>query len=169
MIRFKFTHLQRDLGAPISFEVAHDRLGKLKTSFGEYLDVLRKFSVARDDFEPLVSAAMLIRKPKNAKPSSRKAEDWNSLQSHLEKLCARYAEELGENAYGAFNAITEFASHPPDNCCVHRERHSFQQRAGLWLTEFSRECRRAEFKLADYIERISKANGNARPQSERYR
>jgi len=40
---------------------------------------------------------------------------------------------LGENAYAVLNVITEFASHPPANRHVHRERNSLQQLAGTWL------------------------------------
>jgi hypothetical protein len=53
IIRFKFTHLQRDLGKEINFEVAHEHLSKLRASFSEYLCVLRDFKVTRPEFEPL--------------------------------------------------------------------------------------------------------------------
>jgi hypothetical protein len=60
IIRFKYTHLQRDIGETIRFEVAHDRLVKVKTSFAEYLSVLRGCVVPSAEFEPLVCAVLLI-------------------------------------------------------------------------------------------------------------
>jgi hypothetical protein len=66
--------------------------------------------------------------------------------------------ELGENAYAAFNVITDFTSLPPDNHCVHRERHSLQRLAGLWVTAFAKECRRDTFDLNTYLEELEKAN-----------
>jgi hypothetical protein len=70
---------------------------------------------------------------------------------HITKLSNRYASELGENAYAVFNAVTEFASNPPANGCVHRERHSLQKLAGAWLSQFSRQCREPGFDLMKYL------------------
>jgi hypothetical protein len=70
----------------------------------------------------------------------------------LSELSDRYAREVGENAYAVFNAITEFASHPPANRCVHRERNSFQRLAGSWLNNFSTQCRQSGFTIANYLE-----------------
>jgi len=53
--------------------------------------------------------------------------------------------DLGDNAYAAFNALTDFASHPPENRCLHRDRHSMQRLAGEWLAKFSQECRQSSF------------------------
>jgi len=66
----------------------------------------------------------------------------------------------GENAYAVFNAITDFASHPPENRCVHRERHSFQRLAGSWLVDFSRICTNPGFDLKKYIEMGAKNTVN---------
>ena len=160
VIRFKFTHLHSEIGETIQFEIAHEKLAKLKASFGEYLGVLRDCSVGRSQLEPLMFAVLSLRKPKNARPESPAAADWNALQRHLKEMCDRYAAELGENAYAAFNAMTEFASHPPDNRCVFRERHSFQRRVGAWLNDFNRICRQPGFDLGEHIAEISKSNGN---------
>ena len=82
---------------------------------------------------------------------TKEAGEWDSLREHIGELCDRYAKELGENAYAVFNAITEFASHPPTNHYVRRERHSLQRMAGAWLHSFSEQCRRPDFHLASYI------------------
>jgi len=160
VIRFKFTHLRSEIGETIRFEIAHDKLAELRTSFREYLGVLRDCSVSRAQFEPLMFAVLMLRKPKRAKPYSREAEDWDALVRHVTTMCDRYVSELGENAYAAFNAITEFASHPPDNRCIRRERNSFEQLAGKWVNEFSRVCRAPGFELRKYVEEIGKNNGN---------
>ena len=160
IIRFKFTHQQRYIGETIRFEIAHERLSKLKASFTEYLGALRDFEIPRADFESLFCGVLLIREPKDIKPDSPVAKDWNALTRHLNGLCARYLDDLGENAYAVFNAVTEFASHPPENRCVHRDRHSFQRLAGDWLSKFSQECRQPGFTLPDYLEKLAKTNGN---------
>jgi hypothetical protein len=167
IIRFKFTHSQRDIGEAITFEIAHERLATIKASFNKYLEALRNCAVPRSKFEPLFCGILLIRKPKDVKPESPMAEDWGTLSQHLSSLCGRYKEELGENAYAVFNAITEFASHPLENRCVHRERHSFQRLAGDWLSKFSQECLQPGFSLSNYMEKLAKINDNGKiPSAE---
>jgi hypothetical protein len=41
IVRFEFTRMRRDIKETISFDVSHERLAKLKNSFGSYLDALR--------------------------------------------------------------------------------------------------------------------------------
>lgn len=160
VIRFKFTHLHREIGYKINFKIAHEGLAKLKASFGEHLRVLKACSVNRDQFEPFVSAVLLIRKPKHTKPWSKEARDWETLEQHMTAMCSRYAKELGENAYAVFNVITKFASHPLDNRCLYRERHSFQRLAGKWVTDFSRLCVKPDFDLSKYLVDLEKSNGS---------
>jgi hypothetical protein len=158
VIRFRYTHLQREIGRPIQFEIARDKLAKMNASFTEYLGVLKDTAVSREQFEPLMFAVLSLRKPGNATPGSREAADWDALGMHLKAMCDRYAGELGNNAYAAFNAITEFASQPPQNRCLYHERHGFQRRAGVWLSVFSRTRREPGFEIGRHIETISKSN-----------
>jgi hypothetical protein len=158
IIQFKFTHLRRDLGETITFEVARDRLAKVKSSFQTYLGAVTECSVARKDFVPLLSAVLLLEKPTPLEPESREGAEWCALEGHLSQLSERYGLELGENAYAVFNAITDFASHPPSNRLVHRDRHSFQRRAGFWLSDFSQKCRQADFDLDIYMADLRNAD-----------
>ncbi len=47
IIRFKFTHLPRDIGETVKFEVAQEKLVKFKTRFGDYLGHLHACVVPR--------------------------------------------------------------------------------------------------------------------------
>lgn len=154
VIRFKFNHLHNEIGKTIQFHIAHDKLAAMKAGLGEYLGVLRECSVESRQFLPLVCAVLSLRKPKRAKPDSREAADWDALQKHLAAMRDRYSGELGENAYAALNVITEFASHPPPNRCLHRERHGMQQRAGAWLNDFRQVCAVPDFDLGEYINKL---------------
>jgi hypothetical protein len=155
IIRFKYAHLSRDIGRDITFEIDHSRLEKVKTVFNDYMDALRKCAVPRAYFLPLLQGVLRINEPKNFE-TDRKIEDaWKSLSGHLEATCYQYVQELGENAYSAFNAITDFASHPPKNRCVYRDRHSYQQLAGAWLSTFHSECRKPDFSLSDYLVKLA--------------
>ena len=165
VIRFKFVHARSAIGEVIKFEIARERLAGLQTSFTNYLGVLRDFRVGRNQFETLAFAVLWIHKPKHAIPASKTAADWEALEKHLATMCDRYASELGENAYAVFNAITEFASHPPENRCIYQDRHGFQRRAGAWLNDFSRECRLPGFSLERHIEGIKKSEGGKQESS----
>jgi hypothetical protein len=155
IIRFKYSHLLRDIGEEIAFEIDHARLKKVKTVFNDYMAVLRECAVPKTSFLPLLQGVLHINKPKNIETDRKITGEWKSLYSHLETMCYQYIQELGENAYSAFNAITDFASHPPANRCVYRDRHSYQQLAGSWLSAFHDECRQNDFSLSDYLVKLA--------------
>ena len=162
IIRFKFTHQRRDIGETIEFDVSRERLAKFKTSFNTYIGALRDCKVGRAEFEPFICGVLLLRQPEPLKSDSREAADWHTLNTQLGEMSNRYAGDLGENAYAVFNAVTEFASHPPANRCVHRDRHSLQRLAGSWLNTFSHRCRQPDFALLKYLHELA----NPEPETE---
>jgi hypothetical protein len=152
IIRFKFSHMRQEIDKDIHFEVARERLAKMKTGFADALAGLRTCALPRSQFERLVRGVLLLRAPSPKNPNPREAADWQMLNTHLAVLCTRYASELGENAYAAVNAITEFASHPLDLRCVLRERHGLQRLAGSWLTLFNEARRTPDFTISGHLE-----------------
>lgn len=154
IIRFKFTHMRRDIET-ISFDVSHERLAKLKASFGSYLHALRACDVPSDQFVAFARAVLSIRDPKKIEPNSREAADWKSLTTYLTAMCEQYARELGENAYAVLNVVTDFASKPPASRYIQRERHSLQRLAGTWLNSFAQRCRQPAFDLATYLAELA--------------
>jgi hypothetical protein len=158
VIRFKFIHAKREIGPEVRFEVAREKLAALRASFCEYLGALRACRVPRGRMAALAFAVLGLRKPRDAEPGTPVARDWDGLCGRVSELCDRYAEELGESAYAALNAITDFASHPPESRCLHRERHSLQRLAGAWLSAFARDCREPDFSLEDHIARVWESN-----------
>jgi hypothetical protein len=159
LIRFKFSHVHRDIGKTIRFEVAHERLTKFKADFEDYLGALRDCSVPHVDFAPFVCGVLSISKPEKLEANARTADEWTTLSAHIGELSDRYAKDLGDNAYAVFNAVTELASHPPANRHIHRDRHSLQRLAEVWLNSFSRECRQFGFSLPEYLEKLAKEDG----------
>ena len=150
MVQFKYAH-QRNLGMGIRFEVARDRLAKLQARMSAQFATLKECAVPWTAFEPMVRAALMIRPLKSTRPGTREADDWASLDSHIQKVCGRYACELGETGYAVLNAITDVASHPPENRHLHRDRHRLQRLAGTWLTTFARECAQPGFAIDAYV------------------
>jgi hypothetical protein len=151
IIRFTFNHQRRDIGETILFEVAQGRLEKLRKDFGDYLGALRTCGVPRADFESFVCTVLFLSEAWNP-DNTREADEWEALMGHINKMSDRYAHDLGENAYAVFNVVTEFASQPPSNRYVYRDRHSLQRLAGEWVSNFSQACRQSDFSLATYLE-----------------
>jgi hypothetical protein len=164
IISFKFTHQRRDIGETIQFDIANDKLAKFKTTFTDSLAGLRNCAVARQQFEPIIFGVLSLRRPEPLKPDSRDATDWQKLNYELGEMSNRYEGELGANAYAVFNAITEFASHPPENRCVHRDRHSLQRLAGTWLTSFNSACREPSFSITSHLKKFVKGRAEAKHQ-----
>ena len=163
IIRFKFVHSRRDIGETILFSIADDRLARLKASFGDFLGALRKCSVPRSNFGELVCGVLGLRAPKQLKSHAPDPEEWVNLVVHIERMTGAYSGDLGENAYAAFNVITDFASHPPANRCVHRDRHSLQRLAGSWVSRFSQQCCQPSFDLKSYLEDLAKPQTESAP------
>jgi len=154
IIQFKFNHVRRDLGETIVFNVAQEPLAKAKSSFHDYLGVLTECPIPRADIARLLSAVMLIKQPAPMEPESLEANAWAELDRHLQELTDRYFIELGGNAYAAFNATTDFASHPPTNRLLRCDRHSLQRLAGHRLTDFTKQCRTPDFNFSSYVEKF---------------
>ena len=152
IIRFRYVHSARGLAEAIWFDVARDRLAKLTHGFGDLLRPLRECVLPAGTFEPLIRSVLELRRPENLALEGRDAEMQEKLEAHLRALEKRYRDELGNNAYAAFNAITDFASHPPASPLVRRDRHAMQRLAGAWLGRFSRECGEAGFEVGRYLE-----------------
>lgn len=153
IVQFKFAH-QRNLAMGIRFEVARERLAKLQTKMSEQFASLKKCRVPRTAFEPMVRTALMIRPLKSTRPETREADEWASLNAHIHELCNRYAFELGESGYAVLNAITDFASHPPQNRHLHRDRHGLQRLAGTWLTTFAHECAQPGFAIDNNVGKL---------------
>jgi hypothetical protein len=93
--------------------------------------------------------------------NTREANEWMNLIAYVGELCDRYGRDLGENAHSVLNAITEFASHPPLNRYVRRDRNSLQRLASNWLVDFSQRCRKQGFDLSQYLIELSKRDSKA--------
>ena len=161
IIQFKFSHVRRDIRDTIQFAISHAELTTLKASFNESLAALRGCKLSRSDFEPLIRKVLLLRE--SAHPRNEKSQEaWATLNTYITELSSRYVGLLGENAYALLNAITDFASHPPANQHVHRERHSLQRLAGSWLSEFSQLCRRPDFSADKFLAEPAKLQSQSR-------
>jgi hypothetical protein len=151
LVSFRFNHVRHEIGYQPSFNVDPVRVIKMRAMLSQYIAILSDVRVTRLQFVPLVQVALGIHKPRNVDNDRNARQAWNILMTHLENIAERYSKEMGETAYAVLNTATEFASQPPTNRCLYRTRHSLQQEAGLWLSDFSNESQTSDFDLDTYI------------------
>ena len=96
IVQFKFAHQQRNLGMGIQFDVARDRLAKLQAKLSEQFAALKKCRVPQTAFAPMVRAILMIRPLKSTRPGTREAEDWTTLDSHIQGCAAATRPSLAK-------------------------------------------------------------------------
>ena len=145
----------------IRFEVARDRLAKLQAKMSDQFASLKKCTVPRTTFEPMVRAALMIRPLKSTRPETHEADEWASLDAHIQGLCNRYACELGETGYAVERhhrfRITS-TQESPHSSRSPRPATARQDR----LTTFTHECARPGFAIATHggkMKRSSQSTG----------
>jgi hypothetical protein len=77
------------------------------------------------------------------------------LDADLEGRLSGYFQELGENAYAAFNTMTDIASRPPLSPRFRRDRPTLERRAGAWLRDFRIAASRPGFSVTSHLESLA--------------
>jgi hypothetical protein len=182
-LRIDVGFLREHCGNGVIFEqeaatltVPHTRQGILS------LKVARPFAgmtALRDEFTQTLAgvrsvgisgkeASLLVRQvtgwprlPEHPKPWER--DEQTKLDDDLENRLGGYFQELGANAYAAFNTMTDIASRPPQSPRFRRDRATLERRAGVWLRDFRTAAARPGFSIAAHLDNLSKdtAPGNA--------
>lgn len=122
--------------------------------FGKTLATVRNVSVSPDDGLELVRHVMgWPSLPSEPKPWER--DDQEKLDVDLQTRLIGYFQELGENAYAAFNTMTDLASRPPQSPRFRRDRPSLERRAGAWLRDFrTAAAERAGFGISGHLSEL---------------
>ena len=158
-IRIYFDHSSPDIDQRIRDKLNESLSIKLRKQFTDFVRNPREHAVPRELFNPIIRSALKLEEPKVYKRSSAAA--WVGLDASLESVSYTYSRALGDNGYGLLNAMTDFASKPPHNHIVRRDRHSFQSLAGKWLSGFSEECKKESFDAERYVAGLNDPAKNA--------
>lgn len=157
-IRFAFPHSPAVMRGRPNFEAGAHMLEALRESFIGTAERLMGFPVAKDDALALVFRGLGLPLPeKSAEGPVR--ETFLALRDAASGRVGRYDGELGGNAYAAFNAMTDFASHPPDVPRLRRSQHAMQAAAGAWAEEFGLFLKAGDFGLGAYLGRYRDVAG----------
>lgn len=143
-------------------------MASLCDKFRETVNGVRAVGVTRDEARSLVR--MVVGWPQlseNPKPIERADQD--SLDADLEARLHRYLKELGENAYAAFNTMTDIAARPPVSNRFRRDRPNLERRAGAWLRDFKNVASRPGFTIPGHLKELAGGQNPSRLTAPQFR
>ncbi len=134
----------------------------LAADFTACLGTLR--GIALTDAESLEIVRAVLALPVAREELSRRTKEAiERIDSDLATRDARHRQEIGGNAYAAFNTMTDFATRPPVSFLIRRDRAALQGRAGSWLKSFYEAAGRPGFTVPGHLESLRKGS----PKQER--
>lgn len=167
LVSFRFVHSKASLATTPEFTVDHPRLTAWLDGFDANLETLRGQSMAPAVILELVLGVLRLRPPNSPDAPDHLVGEWEAIQKHLQKLVARYVTEVGENAYAAFNVMTDFATRPKGHGSYAREIHTLQRRVGAWLPDFCARSRLPGFRMEEYVKDFGSAPAAKSPDAGR--
>lgn len=130
-------------------------MAALSEEFRKTLVCVRSVGMTPVETEQLVRLVTgWPRLPKKPKPWEN--DEQAKLDVDLETRLSGYFLELGENAYAAFNTMTDIASRPPQSPHLRRDRSTVECRAGAWLRDFRIVASRPGFSVASHLDSLPK-------------
>ena len=164
-IRLTFNHIKHRLTNDIRFVLQKGKIGKLVEDFKSYTNKLKNYHIPKAHALKIVHALFRIKAESkiNFRSPKESGAEYDALLSILDCKLYKYIDELGENGYALFNAITDIASHTIDhNRYFRRDVNAMQRLAGNWIHSFQREIERSDFDIDSYLEKLKKSrNGSS--------
>ncbi len=128
-------------------------MSALREEFGKTLAAVRAIGITPAEATQLFRHVTgWPRLPEKPKPWER--DEQARLDADLEIRLQGYFQELGENAYAAFNTMTDIASRPPQNPRFRRDRPTLERRAGAWLRDFNASAARPGSSIAKHLSEL---------------
>ena len=153
----RVVHDHKDMVASIETAIRAADFSRQAYRMRAQLGRLWQVSVPREQFAPVIHAVLGIRRP--IPMDERAYRAWGKLQRAVTEKSDRYLAELGSTAYALMASLTDLATRPQGGrSFLFRQRHSLQQRAGLWMSDFVTRADQPGFDFAEYIQELS-ANG----------
>ncbi len=151
LVSFRFLHSKAALAQTPQFKVDHPKLKSWLDGFDANIATLRGHQVSPAVILELVLGVLRLHPPSSPDAPAYLVREWEGIQHHLQALITRYANEVGENAYAAFNVLTDFATRSKGRGLYSREVHTLQKRAGTWLPDFCARGRLPDFRMDEYL------------------
>lgn len=144
-----------------------NKLKELEMEFISHMLNLKRFFLPKKYIFPLLCKALNLnyepKKPKTSELSSPLNEDISKIlqEAHgmlalSKKLAKTYADEFGENAYAAFNVITDILSHQEEYNSLQNyatRAKGLNSKLAEWLQNFTEEAEKRNFDIEKYLEK----------------
>lgn len=152
-IQFRYSHSQSSIHPVLDFKIRRGQMETLRKRFETNVSRLAGYPIPHGTATALFFKALeLPTPPKNGKVSRTRVSCFMGLQAKAHELVGGYFRELGSNAYALFNAMTDFASNPPEILGFSRTPHSMQRTAGSWTETFASKIRKnGGLDLQEYL------------------
>jgi hypothetical protein len=155
----KVSHDTKDIEDVVRQEIEKVNFDELASSLRHMLNDAWDFVVPREYFPTIIRSVLKIQRPKD-KVGNR--SDWSALRQAIGKKADNYADEFGTTAYALWNAMSDLASSPPVGYpLIRRSRHSLQQLASRWLSDFWGRIQDIDFNIDSYVKALSPKRSGA--------
>jgi hypothetical protein len=131
-----------------------DGMGELREKFRNTLAGIRGVAIGLDDARQLVRSVICWPKLPEV-PKDWEKTDQSALDADLDTRLQGYFQELGGNAYAAFNTLTDLAARPPQSPRFRRDRPTLERRSGAWLRDFSTASTRPGFSISGHLAELA--------------
>jgi hypothetical protein len=130
-------------------------MSALREEFRKTLAAVRSVGITQEEGRKLVHQVTgWPQLPEDPQPWER--DEQAKLDADLESRLHGYFEEIGENAYAAFNTMTDIASRPPLSPRFRRDRPTLERRAGAWLRDLNVCAARPGFNVAGHLAELER-------------
>lgn len=145
----KASHSKEAL-AQLQIEITAHSLPQMWDEFSKFLTRVRSIPMDTDQSTLAMKTVLHLPDPKPDDTPARK-EALDALTTDFATRLVGYRQELGENAYAVFNALTDIAARPPQSACFQRQRDIIERRSGRWLKELALHSQILGFDLERWI------------------
>jgi hypothetical protein len=153
-IEFKFAHTQEQSN-DIRFDIKKNQMKDLEAKFVGYMDGVKGLAVPKAHAFPTFCRGMELTfdiGSDNKKRRSHETDRLKAFRKRVSPIIVNYFDEMGDNAYALFNAMTDFASNTPeDDKQEALYVHSRQRKAGAWLQEITDLAVKPDFRWETYL------------------
>lgn len=156
-VKFKFSHVKKQLTKDIEFILEDNKIKKLFEEFVSHTKRLKSFKINKGYSINIIKDLFNIRNKSeiNFKGKDQNVKQYNALINEIHNRLNKYVQESGKNAYSLFNTITDLASHPIENRYFRRDMNSMQRLAGNWMKSFQKEIQQNNFKISNYVKLLN--------------
>jgi hypothetical protein len=163
-VKVKFTHTQSDIPAGVDVNVDVSKLKSLENEFITHLHNLKRFHIPKTQVFPMLCKALNLNYnfDDTNKPFGKSDyEKFLNLKETSATLTKEYFEKNGENAFAAFNVITDIVSHQDyyQNLPNYSIRsNGYYQKISSWMRDYTEEAEKRDFSLEKYLSDYLKFN-----------